>query len=111
MRVKPVRAGMVVAAIIAGPPLYGLVRSDSMDSWTAIERGGLVALACAVGISWLAGIIADYQRDVRVARIIRAKLQSMATVQPPEMKAGPGTGQRTGGPSTPPAPGSRAQQP
>jgi hypothetical protein len=85
-RLKPLRIGLLVAAVVAGPPLWQLVRSGSMDSLTALERGGVVALVCAIGVSWLGGIVADYQRDVRLARLIRAHRQSMAQAQPPELK-------------------------
>jgi hypothetical protein len=80
------RIGLVVAAVVAGPPLWQLVRSGSMDSMTALERGGVVALVCALGASWLGGIVADYQRDVRLARLVRAHRQSMVQAQPSELK-------------------------
>jgi hypothetical protein len=87
-RFKPVRIGLLVAAVVAGPPLWRLVRDGSMDSLTALERGGLVALVCALGVSWLGGIVADYQRDVRLARLIRAHRQALAQGQPAEPKGG-----------------------
>jgi len=78
---SPLRIGIVAAAVIAGPPLWRLVQDGSMDSVTALERGGLVALACAVGASWLRGLVADYQTDVRKARERRARSRAIAQLQ------------------------------
>ncbi len=87
-RFRPMRIGLVVAAVVAGPPLWHLVRSGSMDSLTALERGGVVAIVCALGVSWLGGIVADYRRDVRLARLVRAQRQAMAQAHPSELKGG-----------------------
>ena len=78
---SPLRIGIVAAAVIAGPPLWRLVQDGSIDSATALERGGLVALACAVGASWLRGLVADYQAEVRRTRARRARNRAIAQVQ------------------------------
>ena len=78
---SPLRIGIVAAAVIAGPPLWRMVQDGSMDTTTALERGGLVALACAVGVSWLRGLVADYQADVRRVRERRAKNRALAQLQ------------------------------
>ena len=36
--------------MIAGPPLYGLVQDGSIDSVTALQKAGIVAMACAIEI-------------------------------------------------------------
>jgi hypothetical protein len=66
--VKPFRLGLLAAAVIAGPPLYGLVQDGSIDSVTALQKAGIVAMACAIGFSWLRGLIVDYQADVEITK-------------------------------------------
>ena len=64
--VKPLRLGLLAAALIAGPPLYGLVQDGSIDSVTALQKAGIVAMACAIAFSWLRGLIIDYQAQVEI---------------------------------------------
>ena len=66
--VKPLRLGLLAAALIAGPPLYGLVQDGSIDSVTALQKAGIVAMACAIAFSWLRGLIIDYQAQVEIDR-------------------------------------------
>jgi len=96
---SPLRIGIVAAAVIAGPPLWRMVQDGSMDATTAVERGGLVALACAVGASWLRGLVADYQADVRKAKERRARNRAIAQLQ------------RHGGGGVPQPGGARADDP
>jgi len=55
--------GGAVAAVMAGPPLYGLVQSGQLDSTTAIARGLLVAGICAAGASYVMGLIRGYAKE------------------------------------------------
>jgi hypothetical protein len=67
---NPMVVGGGVAAILAGPPLYGLVQAGQMDGSTAILRGLLVAVACGVGASFVLRIITGYEKEwARQARI------------------------------------------
>ena len=65
---RPLRLGILAAVVIAGPPLYRLVQQGSLDSTTAITKAGIVALAVAIGVSWLRGLVVDYQADVELER-------------------------------------------
>lgn len=59
-------AGALVAAAVAGPPLGLQVRSGSIDATSAVERGALVALACAARAAGvLRKIVHGYQLQVR----------------------------------------------
>jgi hypothetical protein len=59
--------GIVAAALLAGPKLYGLVGDGSMSGDTAVLRGGLLAVACAVGFALVASIGAAYSRPAEDA--------------------------------------------
>jgi hypothetical protein len=58
--VGTVRIGAVMAVVIAGPPLYALVESGSLDTTAALERGAVVLIACAVGASWVVNLAKGY---------------------------------------------------
>lgn len=55
--------GGAVAAVMAGPPLYGLVQSGQLDGTTAIGRGLLVAGVCAAGASYVLRLISQYEQE------------------------------------------------
>jgi len=57
------RIGALLAAVVAGPPLYGLVQAGGIDADTGMLRYGLVALACAVGAGWIASLVRAYEAD------------------------------------------------
>ena len=63
-----VRAGMLVAALVAGPPLWSLVQSGELDGTSALIRGGVVAVGCGVAASWITGLVRSYQADARRRR-------------------------------------------
>jgi hypothetical protein len=60
---NPMVVGGGVAAVLAGPPLYGLVQAGQMDGSTALLRGLLVAVACAVGTTYVMRIVTSYEQD------------------------------------------------
>ena len=62
------RIGALLAAVVAGPPLYGLVQDGGLDADTGMLRYGLVALACAVGAGWIASLVRAYEADARRRR-------------------------------------------
>jgi hypothetical protein len=53
--------GIGLAAVVAGPPLYALVVNGDMDVTSALERGGLVAIGCAAGVSLISRIVRGYE--------------------------------------------------
>jgi hypothetical protein len=57
------RIGALLAAVVAGPPLYGLVQDGGLDADTGMLRYGLVALACAVGAGGIASLVRAYEAD------------------------------------------------
>ena len=57
------RIGALLAAVVAGPPLYGLVQEGGLDADTGLLRYGLVAIACAVGAGWIASLVRAYEAD------------------------------------------------
>jgi hypothetical protein len=67
---NPMLVGGGVAVVLAGPPLYGLVQAGQMDGSTAILRGLLVAVVCAIGAGYVIRLIAGYEAEwVRRTRI------------------------------------------
>jgi hypothetical protein len=67
--VNPYRLGIGLAAAVAGPPLYLMVRHGSLDPTTALWRGGLVAVGCVIGARYVARIVDAYEAQrIRTAR-------------------------------------------
>jgi hypothetical protein len=64
---SPLRVGIWVALVVAGPPLYLAVSGGELTSGAAVARAVIVALACAVGASFVLGIVADYDVEARKA--------------------------------------------
>ena len=62
------RAGALLAAVVAGPPLYRLVQDGGIDADTGLLRYGLVAIACAVGAGWIGSLVRSYEADARRRR-------------------------------------------
>ena len=55
--------GGAVAAVMAGPPLYGMVQSGELDSTSAIGRGLLVAGICAAGAAYVLNLLRQFERE------------------------------------------------
>ena len=62
------RAGVLVAAVVAGPPLWSLMRSGELDGGSALARAALVALACAFAAACIGRLVRGYQADARRRR-------------------------------------------
>jgi hypothetical protein len=60
---SPLTVGAAVAAVMAGPPLYGLVQAGQLDGTSAIGRGLVVAGACAFGASYVLNLIGKYEKE------------------------------------------------
>ena len=65
---SPLRVGVVLAAVVAGPPLYGLVQDGGLDADSGLLRYALVAAACAVGAGWIGSLVRSYEADARRRR-------------------------------------------
>lgn len=66
---NPWYVGGAVAAVMAGPPLYGLVQTGQLDGTSAVGRGLLVAMACAMGASYVLKLVQQYEEErERIAR-------------------------------------------
>jgi hypothetical protein len=77
---SPLRIGVWAAVVVAGPPLYLAVTDGDLTSGTAAARAVIVALACAVGASFVLGVIADYDVEVRRAEqkyLAKARLERL----------------------------------
>jgi hypothetical protein len=101
--VDPLRAGMLIAAVIAGPPLWSLYRAGNLDLGTALLNWGLVAAGCGAGLAAVDRLIADYRiqadRDRRVRELmdclegaVHESLPIPASPQPRPTEPTPQTG-------------------
>jgi hypothetical protein len=82
----PLRVGVVLAAVVAGPPLYGLVQDGGLDADGGLLRYALVAAACALGAGWIGGLVRGYEADARRRRreaLIEEARQALEAQQQP----------------------------
>jgi hypothetical protein len=78
--VSPLRVGTWAAVLVAGPPLWLAVSHGDMTSGGAVARAVIIALACAVGASFVLGLVADYEVEARKAEdkyLARALLEQL----------------------------------
>jgi hypothetical protein len=66
--VSSFRVGVLAAAVLAGPPLYGAVQEGGLDGSSAAARGAVIAAACVIGVSYLARLVTDYEAEAKRAR-------------------------------------------
>jgi hypothetical protein len=64
--------GMVLAAVVAGPPLYGLVQTGQLAPDTALTRAALVAGARAVGVGLIGRLARGYHAEAEAAAVATA---------------------------------------
>ncbi len=76
-----VRAGALLAAVVAGPPLYGLVQSGDLAWTAALEKGGIVAAACVAGAAAVGRIATAYEQDTDRQRRLAAADQAIAEAE------------------------------
>ena len=62
------RAGVLLAAVVAGPTLYGLVQDGALDGDAALLRLALVAAACVIGAGAVGSLVRHYEADARRRR-------------------------------------------
>jgi hypothetical protein len=87
--VKPLRLGVLLAAVVAGPPLWAMVQSDELASGAAMERWAAVAAICSLAASGLAALVRGYEQQLDKQR--REKLVERAEQAIDETAAGPQT--------------------
>jgi succinate dehydrogenase/fumarate reductase cytochrome b subunit len=71
--VSTIRIAAAVAAVTAGPKLYALVEAGDLSATSALVRWSAVAAACAVGVTGIRRIVADYTQQARVAALVRER--------------------------------------
>ncbi len=76
-----VRWGAAVAAVVAGPPLYTLVQAGQLEWTAALEKGGVVALGCALGATAVARLASGYERDGERRKRLDAADRAIADAQ------------------------------
>jgi hypothetical protein len=103
--VSPLRIGTWAAALVAGPPLWLEVSDGDLSSGGAAVRAVIVALACAVGASFVLGLVSDYDAEAKrvedkyLAKALLDQLKADAQRQAKvaaDAAAGPGSGQASG---------------
>lgn len=68
-----VKVGLLIASVLAGPRLWGLVDSGDMSMSAAFERAGVVAAACVFGAVAIDRLIDHYALEqARARRVARA---------------------------------------
>jgi hypothetical protein len=107
--VNPLLVGAGVAALLAGPSLYSLVRSGGLDSTTALGRGLLVAAVCAAGCAFVMNLVKGYEDDWKVkdqeeARKAADDAEAQRIADAISQSVGPNSQNNQGG--SPPRPGS-----
>jgi hypothetical protein len=78
------RVGAVLATLVAGPPLWILVRTGQLETDTALTRVLLVAVALAVGVGVIVRIAKGYQAQAEATAAV-------ATAAEPAVSVSPGT--------------------
>lgn len=60
---KPLRLGVLLAVVVAGPPLWAMVQDDQLDGASALERWAAVAAICSLAASGLAALVRGYEQQ------------------------------------------------
>jgi hypothetical protein len=89
--VSPLTAGAILAAVIAGPPMWTLVQSGDMEMMTALQRWGLVAGGCAVAVLYLHRLVSGYEKNAAREARIEALLSTIDEAQDSPLVRPPGT--------------------
>ena len=80
----PVSIGIVLAAVLAGPRLYGMVQSGQLDSTGALIRALVIVVVCIAGASYLGRLAEGYQQDRRRREAIEALTSAIEQQQAAE---------------------------
>jgi hypothetical protein len=67
---RGLRPGLLLAAVIAGPPLWSLASGGMLDGDTALARWGLVAAGCAVGAEAVVRLANGYDVQTQHRRVV-----------------------------------------
>jgi hypothetical protein len=79
--VSPLRAGLVLAAVVAGPPLWSLASGGALDTDAALARWGMVAAGCAVGAEAVGRLATGYAAQSRRHRALEALTETQAAIE------------------------------
>lgn len=79
--VTPLRAGLFLAAVVAGPPLWSLAAGGALDSDAALARWGLVAAGCAAGAEAVGRLADGYAAQGRRRRALGAVVEARAALE------------------------------
>jgi hypothetical protein len=67
-RLNTVRAGVAIALVMAGWPLYQLVTSGDLDVTSAVLRAGVVAAGCTYGVSLIVRLVSWLEAETRAEK-------------------------------------------
>jgi hypothetical protein len=112
--VDPVSYGLLLAAVVAGPPLWALYRAGDIELVTFLLHGGLVAVGCGVGINAINGLIAEYRRQADREQRIQQMMDAIDDVVHeglPISPAAPDTSSPQPASQPPPPPASQTKPP
>ncbi|HET9655774.1 MAG TPA: hypothetical protein VFP72_10505 [Kineosporiaceae bacterium] len=88
----PLMTGLVLAGLVAGPPLWTLYRSGDVDLLTALLRAVVVAVGCGFGATLINRLVVDYRiqqdRERRIQQMVEA-LEGVVHEGLPIQDAGP----------------------
>jgi hypothetical protein len=105
----PVSWGLLLTALVAGPPLWTLYQAGDIDLTTVLLRAGVVAVGCGVGVTLLNQLIDDYGIKADRERRIQKMMEALDDVVHEGLPIQDGTKQ--GRPDGPPAaPGTASKQ-
>ncbi|MFI7585891.1 hypothetical protein ACIB24_02305 [Spongisporangium articulatum] len=100
---NPMGIGILVAAVLAGPRLYGMVESGELTGTGALLRGGAVAIACIAGVSFIMSLAKGYAEERRRHHAIEALTAAIEAAHAEKDTAAAGSSTASA-PPAPPAP-------
>ena len=80
---SPLKIGIIAALVVAGPPLWSMVRTGELDPAGAVGRGAVVAVAVTIGAGYVRRLIDRYEADHRKLQQAGRNLPPAAPPQPP----------------------------
>jgi hypothetical protein len=84
------RSGILLAAVVTTPSLWPMVQAGTLDSTAALQRAGIVAGACVVGLTLIDRLIVGYHEESEAARVADARESARTSAQAADSSGGPG---------------------